>query len=866
MIRNYQIIEKIGKGTFGIVYKVKKFNDPLIYVIKQISLDGLTDEQINQVYSEAKILSLIKSKYVVKYYESFLEADNLNIVMEYCDNGDLCNYLEEQKKKYKPLKEDLIWKIFIKITLGLANIHKMKILHRDLKTLNIFLKKDMEIKIGDLGVAKELNQASFANTIIGTPYYLSPEMCEDKPYNEKSDIWALGVILYELCTFRHPFTAGNHAALILKIMNANPEPILACYSSNLQKLVNYILEKEIAKRPNCWDLFNLPIITEKAKMLGLYHEIINICSENDYNYKTIYLGNNKNIQPENTMIMDSEDILLQSQLIPGSYKNKTIQVKKINNENDGNMNEKQNINYIGRKNEINFQNNFGNNIIQENIIDNIQNNYMNNYNNINQIPYIYYENNQPNIINNTNYNNFGFLNGNYNIVNNNNNNYFNNNFNHKNNIIFNNILINNNTINTNDPSLIINNNKKQNFVKVTKVYQNPNNNNNENFFENRSINDINDSLNISVQAVPIDMDRISEKQLINNDESNTKNKFSNYYNYPRNSEMPMDNCIEEEYPKDNTRKQSNKFNLDNIQSKPEKTENNKNEVKINSNDMEKVNNSNQKRKSLTKSNSFIEKDISPIKLINPQESIDIMEHIERLNIGADNNNNNLENRETNNRLKNEDYNQEIGKGYKYRKKTYNLETNQFKKETKEKTEQKKEINDKEEIDIKKFNKTGENLSSSHIFNLNIEHQDTVPVRKYLKISNLKNSSLDDDSDSDFNLLKNSQNDINENNNSEKNKRIEQKIPTIDIDENENDNNFLNEREEINSLENKLRKIDKEIFILLGEKDYSLLFDLYNKIKNKDILFQELEKFIEKNNYTQTKKEKLLDLYLSLISI
>ena len=116
MIRNYQIIEKIGKGTFGIVYKVKKFNDPLIYVIKQISLNGLADYQINQVYAEAKILSLIKSKYVVKYYESFLEDDNLNIVMEYCDNGDLCNYLNEQKKKSIPLKEDLIWKIFIKIT------------------------------------------------------------------------------------------------------------------------------------------------------------------------------------------------------------------------------------------------------------------------------------------------------------------------------------------------------------------------------------------------------------------------------------------------------------------------------------------------------------------------------------------------------------------------------------------------------------------------------------------------------------------------------------------------------------------------------------------------------------------------------
>ena len=311
MIRNYQIIEKIGKGTFGIIYKVKKFNDPIIYVIKQISLEGLTDFQINQVFSEVKILSLINSKYVAKYYESFLENDNLNIVMEYCDNGDLCNYLKEKRMKNKPLNEDLIWKIFIQITLGLATIHKMKILHRDLKTLNIFLKNDMEIKIGDLGVAKELNQASFANTLIGTPYYLSPEICEDKPYNQKSDIWALGVILYELCTFRHPFDAGNQAALILKIINSNPEPILACYSSNLQKIVNKLLEKKIENRPNCFDILNMKIIAEKAKIFGLYHEIINIFSKND-NSSNFYNNENNNNQIENKIPLDSEDILLQS--------------------------------------------------------------------------------------------------------------------------------------------------------------------------------------------------------------------------------------------------------------------------------------------------------------------------------------------------------------------------------------------------------------------------------------------------------------------------------------------------------------------------------------------------------------------------
>ena len=613
MIRNYQIIEKIGKGTFGIVYKVKKFNDPFIYVIKQISLEGLTDFQINQVYSEVKILSLIKSKYVVKYYESFLEDDNLNIVMEYCDNGDLNNYLNEQKKKNKPLKEDLIWKIFIKITLGLTTIHKMKILHRDLKSLNIFLKKDMEIKIGDLGVAKELNQASFANTIIGTPYYLSPEMCEDKPYNQKSDVWALGVILYELCTFRHPFTAGNHAALILKIMNANPAPILACYSSSLQKIVNCLLEKKIEKRPNCLDILNMKIIAEKAKMLGLYHEILNICSENDNISNPYYInGNNNNNEPiVNLIPMDSEDILIQSQLVPLHQNNNKIQVKRINNIENQNHNYIYGDKMIKKANQKEYQNDL--NIYQiENQKNIFQNNYMNNFDNgINQIPYNYnyYTNNEPNIMNN-----YNFQNGNHIIYNNNLNNLYNTNFNQNNNIIFNNILINNNP--TNDASSINNNiNKEQKFMKVTRVYQRPKNTNEPvNFIEDRNINDINDSINISVQAPSIDMDRISENINIfpNNSSENQKDIVDNSYNFPSNSEMPMDNLIEEGYPKDNPRNQNSKLifqiNLNEIEKI--KTENIPDEK---NNNEEKKNNFNSQKKSLTKSNSFIEKDISPIK-------------------------------------------------------------------------------------------------------------------------------------------------------------------------------------------------------------------------------------------------------------
>ena len=281
MIKDYEIKKKLGIGTYGTVYLVSKKsnnsidnNNDKLYVIKQIPLFGLTPSEIKEVKLEASILSQIKSTFVVKFYDSFEEDNNLNIVMEYCEGGDLdkiiCN-----KKKF-PLDEDFIWKIFIQITLGLTSIHNLKILHRDLKTSNIFLTKDLNVKIGDLGVAKKLSKGSFAKTIIGTPYYLSPEICEEKPYNEKSDIWALGCILYELCTFNHPFNAKSQGALILKILNNNPAPIKKSYDENLQKLIILILEKNLYKRPSCKTILKLPYIIEKIKKFKMIEEYQNI--------------------------------------------------------------------------------------------------------------------------------------------------------------------------------------------------------------------------------------------------------------------------------------------------------------------------------------------------------------------------------------------------------------------------------------------------------------------------------------------------------------------------------------------------------------------------------------------------------------
>lgn len=102
----------------------------------------------------------------------------------------------------------------------------------------MFLGKDDKVKVGDLGVAKLLNQTqNMAHTIVGTPYYLSPELCEEKPYNHKSDIWSLGCVLYELCTFKHPFEAKNQGSLIMKIVKGQYIPISSKYSDGLRQMV-----------------------------------------------------------------------------------------------------------------------------------------------------------------------------------------------------------------------------------------------------------------------------------------------------------------------------------------------------------------------------------------------------------------------------------------------------------------------------------------------------------------------------------------------------------------------------------------------------------------------------------------------------
>lgn len=217
--------------------------------------------------AEIEVMARLESPYIVKYFDSFVQLEKkVNIVMEYCEHGDLHKLLKKRKdptdeSKHKYLNENKVWNFFIQICLGLNYMHSNKILHRDLKTLNIFLTKDNKVKIGDLGVAKILDCfENFVTSKVGTPYYLSPEVCEDRPYNSKSDIWSLGCILYEICALKHPFEAKTQAALLLKIIRGKYESIPRIYSRQLQEIVHSCLIKDFKKRPTISSILQMEIV------------------------------------------------------------------------------------------------------------------------------------------------------------------------------------------------------------------------------------------------------------------------------------------------------------------------------------------------------------------------------------------------------------------------------------------------------------------------------------------------------------------------------------------------------------------------------------------------------------------------------
>ncbi|KGL80798.1 Serine/threonine-protein kinase Nek5, partial [Tinamus guttatus] len=289
---NYEIIKEIGEGSFGKVFLAKGKINKEQCVIKEISLTKMPVKEKAASQKEVILLAKMKHANIVTFYTSLQDENKLYIVMEYCDGGDLRTRINMQQGVL--FDEDQILSWFVQIALGLKHIHDRKILHRDVKAQNIFLsKKGKVVKLGDFGVARELNNTlELAYSCVGTPYYLSPEICENRPYNNKTDIWSLGCVLYELCALKHPFEGNSLHQLVLKICRGHFQPVSPNYSYDLRILISQLFKISPRDRPSINSVLRKPFL-EKLVVRYLPPEIM----QEEFSHTVIHRKRPSALQP-----------------------------------------------------------------------------------------------------------------------------------------------------------------------------------------------------------------------------------------------------------------------------------------------------------------------------------------------------------------------------------------------------------------------------------------------------------------------------------------------------------------------------------------------------------------------------------------
>ncbi|XP_047731486.1 serine/threonine-protein kinase Nek11 isoform X3 [Prionailurus viverrinus] len=267
--RRYIVQQKLGSGSFGTVYLVsdkKAKQGEELKVLKEISVGELNPNETVQANLEAQLLSKLDHPAIVKFHASFVEQDNFCIITEYCEGRDLDCKIQEYKEAGKTFPESQIIEWFIQLLLGVDYMHERKILHRDLKSKNIFLKNNL-LKIGDFGVSRLLmGSCDLATTLTGTPHYMSPEALKHQGYNTKSDIWSLACILYEMCCMNHAFTGSNFLSIVLKIVEGDTPSLPQRYPRELNTIMERMLNKSPSLRPSAIEILKIPYIDEQLQI------------------------------------------------------------------------------------------------------------------------------------------------------------------------------------------------------------------------------------------------------------------------------------------------------------------------------------------------------------------------------------------------------------------------------------------------------------------------------------------------------------------------------------------------------------------------------------------------------------------------
>lgn len=269
-VEDYEVLHTIGTGSYGRCQKIRRKSDGKVLVWKELGYGSMTEAEKQMLVSEVNLLRELKHPNIVRYYDRIIDRTNttLYIVMEHCEGGDLASVISRGAKERQYLDEEFVLRVLTQLTLALKECHRRSdgghtVLHRDLKPANVFLDGQQNVKLGDFGLARILNHdTSFAKTFVGTPYYMSPEQMSRMSYNEKSDIWSLGCLLYELCALMPPFTAFNQKELAGKIREGKFRRIPYRYSEELNGLIAAMLLLKDYHRPSVDEILAHPLIAD----------------------------------------------------------------------------------------------------------------------------------------------------------------------------------------------------------------------------------------------------------------------------------------------------------------------------------------------------------------------------------------------------------------------------------------------------------------------------------------------------------------------------------------------------------------------------------------------------------------------------
>jgi serine/threonine protein kinase len=254
-----QLQTVIGSGKFSTVWKAIHLPTGTAVAVKKVQIYEIMDtKQRTDCINEVKLLQAAANHpNIITYRDSFIENNELVITLDFCDCGDLGKLVKERSDVATPLTEGDLWSIFSQLCGAVSHMHSHRIMHRDIKPSNVFLSADGVVKLGDLGLSRYFSsKTAQAQSMVGTPYYMSPECIRGQPYEWSSDTWSLGCLLYELGALRNPFfrTGLNYYTLGKLITSCEYDPLPAHSSPEIKQLVAAMLQGDASKRPSLHDV------------------------------------------------------------------------------------------------------------------------------------------------------------------------------------------------------------------------------------------------------------------------------------------------------------------------------------------------------------------------------------------------------------------------------------------------------------------------------------------------------------------------------------------------------------------------------------------------------------------------------------